>query len=63
MKPTVPITDPAFRYTPAALTDVRKLFARIRWERERAGIRETRTFVGTLEVARVDAVLPKLRVV
>ena len=31
-KPKVPITDPAFRYTPAACTDIRKLFARIKRE-------------------------------
>jgi glutamate formiminotransferase len=32
MKPRTPITDPAFRYTCAAKTDIRKTFARVRKE-------------------------------
>ena len=30
MKPRVPITDAAFRYVPAALTDIRQTFAKAR---------------------------------
>lgn len=52
--PTIPITDPRFRYRDSANTDIRKTFARVRWERERAGKLETREFVGTLEVDVVD---------
>ncbi len=29
-KPPIPCTDPAFKYTPASHTDIRKTFARIR---------------------------------
>lgn len=31
------ILDPKFRYTPAAETDLRKTFARVRREQQRAG--------------------------
>jgi hypothetical protein len=34
MKPPVSILNPAFRYTNAAKTDLRKTFARIRYEQE-----------------------------
>lgn len=36
MKPIIPLHDPRFRYTNAASTDLRKTFARIRREQERA---------------------------
>jgi single-stranded DNA-binding protein len=32
MKPTKPITDPSFKYTPAAETNVALTFARVRRE-------------------------------
>lgn len=34
MKPAKPITDPTFRYTSSAKTDIRKTFARIRREQK-----------------------------
>lgn len=44
------------RFTDAANTDVRRTFDRIRWERKRAGIEETRVFVGTIVVGHVGKV-------
>lgn len=35
-KPPVPITNPAFKYVPAANTDIRALFARVRAEQAAA---------------------------
>jgi hypothetical protein len=34
MQPTKPITDRTFRYVPAARTDIRVRFNKIRWEQE-----------------------------
>lgn len=34
MKPPKSILDPSFKYTSAACTDIRKTFARARWEAE-----------------------------
>jgi hypothetical protein len=36
MKPAIPITDPRFVYTHSTHTDLRKSFARIRKEAEKA---------------------------
>lgn len=36
MKPTVPLTNPAFRYTPSTHTDIRKTFERVRQEQAAA---------------------------
>jgi hypothetical protein len=36
MKPPRSLLDPTFRYTPAAATDLRKTFARIRREQRKA---------------------------
>ena len=33
----IPITDPRFKYIPAASTDIRKTFARVRKEMRRQG--------------------------
>ncbi len=35
MTPTIPITDPRFKYVPSHKTDIRKLFAKVRREQER----------------------------
>ena len=39
------ILDPSFRYVPSHATDVRKTFARVRRERQRAERRQTDTVV------------------
>ncbi len=36
MKPAKSLLDPNFRYTPAAATDIRKTFARVRREMRKA---------------------------
>lgn len=38
MKPSVPITSKAFRYVPAANTDIGKTFARVRREQKQVAI-------------------------
>jgi hypothetical protein len=56
MKPAKPITDPTFRYTNAASTDLRKTFARIRRElAERAKVQSE----AEIEQARVVRTLRK----
>jgi hypothetical protein len=58
MKPARSILDPAFRYTPSASTDLRKLFARIKRERaqeaerQRAAEEEAASVVRTLPILR-----------
>ncbi len=34
MKPAIPLTNPRFRYVPAARTDIAKTFARVRREQK-----------------------------
>lgn len=36
MNPRIPITDPKFKYTDSASTDLRKLFAKVRKEQVQA---------------------------
>lgn len=45
------ILDPAFKYTPAAKTDVRKTFRRVRREMREKNLQERRTFVGSIDDA------------
>ncbi|MCL4763745.1 MAG: hypothetical protein KJ018_18550 [Burkholderiales bacterium] len=47
------ILDPAFRYTPAAATDLRKTFARIRREQRKA--REQEQAKRVIPIKRVPA--------
>lgn len=56
MKPPS-LLDPAFRYTQAPDTDLRKTFARIRWEMAKAGIEPRVVKMPTL----VADVLPIVR--
>jgi hypothetical protein len=62
MKPTHSILDPAFRYVPAAESDIRKTFDRIKWQMARAGKQPRRINVGTLVVGRVDFAKPLRKV-
>lgn len=49
--------DPSFKYTPAAKTDVRKTFRRIRRELAKQNVPVKRTFIGTID-AETGVVLP-----
>jgi hypothetical protein len=61
VKPRIPLTDPAFRYTPSASTDLRKLFARIKRdqraeaERQRAAEEEAQRVVRPITKAKGKA--------
>ena len=71
MKPPKSILDPSFKYTSAACTDIRKTFARARWEAEHRADVAKRTTDDYLEVieslqreqSEAAAAAPALRIV
>lgn len=54
------ILDPSFRYTPSTATDVRKTFARVRREMQRAQAQTARRDADTARVVPLQRAQPAL---
>lgn len=62
MKPLIPLTDHAFKYTPAVQTDIRKRFAKVRRELQARADAEAKEIAAReADSAKVIAVFDKRR--